>query len=373
MMARSRQRGIALLLVLWAFMILGVLAIDFGRYMRDDAMAAVNFADETQGYYVAVAAINRALLQAAKVLSGATPQGGSVTDPRSGSGGDSGADEDEDLLPTDGEWHDGTFHGATYQVRATDECGRVAINVLAQRASQGVAEDRERLKRMVTNIQYGSNQTRGKSQREAQDIDVIVDSIIDWVDPDHLTTNGAERDWYRANRDYEPKDGFFDSPQELLLVRGVTADLFYGTGGRPGLRDVISVFCRGERADALNAKTVTAPVLEVLFGLEPQEAADLIEQRRGADGDTFLPLLQGTLASRDPTMSEQLVWEAARIVYVEARADTSRERNQSTVAAVVDLSDEISEGPNPLRWFDRAPWTGSLPGGTVPERAEPVS
>src|SRR4030095_9694936 len=74
--AFRRQRGIALLLVLWAFMILGVLALDFGRYMRDDAMAAVNFADETQGYYVAVAAINRALLDAARVLTGGAAAGG---------------------------------------------------------------------------------------------------------------------------------------------------------------------------------------------------------------------------------------------------------------------------------------------------------
>ena len=176
----SRQRGIALLLVLWAFMILGVLALDFGRYMRDDAMAAVNFAEETQGYYVAVAAINKALLQASKVLSGAAPEGGSATDPAD-------EDEEQDLLPTDGEWHDGQFHGATYQVRATDECGRVAINALAQRASQGVAEDRDRLKRIITNLLYGSNQTGGKSQKQAQDVDSIVDSIIDWVDPDHLT------------------------------------------------------------------------------------------------------------------------------------------------------------------------------------------
>jgi general secretion pathway protein K len=363
----SRQRGIALLLVLWAFMILGVLALDFGRYMRDDAMAAVNFAEETQGYYVAVAAINKALLHASKVLSGAAPEGGSATDPAADE------DEEQDLLPTDGEWHDGQFHDATYQVRATDECGRVAINALAQRASQGVAEDRDRLKRIITNLLYGSNQTSGKSQKQAQDVDSIVDSIIDWVDPDHLTTNGAERDWYRANRDYEPKDGFFDSPQELLLVRGVTADLFYGSGGRPGLRDIISVFCRGDRAANLNAKTVTAPVLEVLFGLDPDEAANLIEQRKGADGTTFMTVLQGALASRDPTMSENLVWEAARIVYVEARADTARDRNRSTVAAVIDLSDEISDGPNPIRWFDRAPWNGSLPGGVAAKPEGPVS
>jgi type II secretory pathway component PulK len=364
-----RQRGVALLLVLWAFMILGVLAMDFGRYMRDDAMAAVNFAEETQGYYAAVAAINRQLFEATNRLNGVVPEGVDVPD----TGDDD--EEEDDLMPTDGEWHEGTFHGARYEVRAVDECGRIAINPLALRASQAGGElERERLKRIITNLLYGPNQTRGMQQREAQDVDALVSAIIDWVDPDHQTTNGAERDWYRANRDYEPKNGFFDSPQELLLVRGVTADLFYGVDGRPGLRDVISVACRGEEhADVLNAKTVTAPVLEVAFGLEPQEAEDLIEQRKGSDGATFVPILQSAVASRDPEMAERIVWEAARIVSVDARADTSRERNQSTVAALVDLTDELSDGPNPLRWFDRAPWAGSLPHGSGPSQAEPAS
>ena len=83
---RDRQRGIALLLVLWAFMILGVLALDFSRYMRDDAMAAVNFADETQGYYVALAGMHKALWQA-KVAREENPatgmRDGSAQDPKS--------------------------------------------------------------------------------------------------------------------------------------------------------------------------------------------------------------------------------------------------------------------------------------------------
>ena len=58
---RARQRGVALLLVLWVFMILGVLALDFSRYMRDDAMASVNLAEETRGYYLAIAGMQQAL------------------------------------------------------------------------------------------------------------------------------------------------------------------------------------------------------------------------------------------------------------------------------------------------------------------------
>ena len=49
---RRRQRGIALLLVLWVFMLLGALALDFSEYMRDDAMAAVNLADGLDGSLV---------------------------------------------------------------------------------------------------------------------------------------------------------------------------------------------------------------------------------------------------------------------------------------------------------------------------------
>src|SRR5579864_6922407 len=66
---RSRQRGVALLLVLWVFVLLGVLALDFSRYMRDDAMAAINYADETHGYYIALAGMNRALYERARVLN----------------------------------------------------------------------------------------------------------------------------------------------------------------------------------------------------------------------------------------------------------------------------------------------------------------
>src|SRR5213078_2004074 len=61
---RRGERGVALLLVLWIFMVLGVLALDFARYMRDDAMASINLADETQGYYLALAGMNRAIFDA---------------------------------------------------------------------------------------------------------------------------------------------------------------------------------------------------------------------------------------------------------------------------------------------------------------------
>jgi general secretion pathway protein K len=356
---RDRQRGIALLLVLWAFMILGVLALDFSRYMRDDAMAAVNFADETQGYYVALAGMQKALWQA-KVAREQNPatgmRQGSVTDPRSKNRGDDGEEGDEDALQADGQWHADTFHGAKYEVRVTDEGGRIPIN----RANEGM------LTRVITNLVRGGNATKGVNKRAEDEIAGIVDSILDWRDTDSLErTHGAESKWYRSNRGYPAKNGFFDFPQELLQVRGVTADLFYGSEDRPGLKDVITVF--NKKTDTINARTVTAPVLQALLGLEAAEAADLVAQRE-ENGADFVQMLQTKVAAIDPTLQEKLVDEPAHTVMIEARADTSQPRNQATVAAVWELEEGNLDEPQPLVWLDRAPWTGALPSGTIPEK-----
>src|SRR5437867_1221122 len=120
---RRRERGIALLLVMWVFMILGVLALDFAQYMRDDAMAAVNLAEETRGYYLALAGMNRSLFDAQQAFEHANPAAGNAAP---GHAGDD--DEPEGPVPPDGQWHEGTFAGGGYAVRVIDEGGRISLN-----------------------------------------------------------------------------------------------------------------------------------------------------------------------------------------------------------------------------------------------------
>jgi hypothetical protein len=65
---------------------------------------------------------------------------------------------------------------------------------------------------------------------EGEARDMVVDSILDWRDPDDFyRINGAENDYYRSLKEpYDCKNGNLDSIEELLLVRGVTPELFYG-------------------------------------------------------------------------------------------------------------------------------------------------
>src|SRR5207302_2228131 len=141
---RRRERGVALLLVLWIFVILGVLAMDFARYIRDDAMAAVNFSEETRAYYIALAGMNRTIFDADRARERAAP--GAVAQPV-----DADADDEDEPLPADGQWHEGEFAGGHYTVRMTDEGGRLSLNKI----------DDALLTRVITNLMRGGNATKG--------------------------------------------------------------------------------------------------------------------------------------------------------------------------------------------------------------------
>ena len=339
---RREERGVALLLVLWIFVILGVLAMDFARYIRDDAMAAVNFSEETRAYYLALAGMNRTIFDADRARERAAP--GAVAQPV-----DAESDDDEPL-PADGQWHDGEFAGGHYTVRMTDEGGRLSLNKI----------DDALLTRVITNLMRGGNTTKGMDRRATNEVSTVVDSILDWRDADHLKrAHGAESEFYLKRRPpYRAKNGFFDSPEELLLVRGMTPALFYGHDGIPGLREVFSVYSRSNNIHLRNASPA---VLQALLGFDADTAADLVAQR---DTDSTSFFQQITTQVSDPHLVQLMVEEEPRTVLLEGRADTQAQRNQSAVAAVVDLSSESAEGARVLRWLDRAPWSGAIVPGS---------
>jgi DNA uptake protein ComE-like DNA-binding protein len=72
----------------------------------------------------------------------------------------------------------------------------------------------------------------------------VADAILDWLDEDDETREvGAEYDYYSSlDPPYAPKNGPFETVEELLLVRGVTPDLLFGRDvNRNGMIDVHEV------------------------------------------------------------------------------------------------------------------------------------
>ena len=344
---RRRQRGLALILVLWIFMTLGVLALDFGQFMRDDAMAAVNLADHTRGYYLAIAGMNRAIYELMESRDAGEARGFLAEDFL-----DPEDERDSDLddvqlplhAPPDGEWHRGNFGGGSYAVRITDESGRVSIN----------SAPVELIKWALEGLISGADASGSRSRREMAAIDSLVDAIIDWRDPDDLVREyGAESEYYLALRPgYRAKNGYFESPEELLYVRGITPEMLYGSVEYPGMRDIFSVYSRQQ---GVNLRSVTAPVLQVLLQTDAETAAELIALRK-ENGQAFIDGIRVEIAAVNPILSLVLVDEPPRTLRVEAHADMKQDRNRARVACVIDLDSEILDGPRVLRWLDDAPW-----------------
>lgn len=150
----------------------------------------------------------------------------------------------------------------TFSYRIEDEEARLEINVAAP----------ERLTRLLDAIGV---------DRQARD--VIVDSVQDWRDTnDEHRPNGAEsEDYYlRQPVPYRARNGNLQDVSELLQIRGVTPQIFWGEPGRdagaarPGLSALVSV--TGRRL--VNLNSAPAPVLTAL-GFGAAEVTEVLQSR----------------------------------------------------------------------------------------------
>ncbi len=241
------ERGIALILVLWVTVLLTIIASSFVFAVRTESQGLANDIKHTEAYYIARSGMSLAV---ARLLSDISKSG------------DSAAEES-------GRW---IYDGRPYRVelskgyaeiRIYDEGGKVDLN----------AARREDLVRVLKGLGV-----------EGSLRDVIADSILDWRDDNNFhRLNGAEDDFYRKlTPGYEAKDGPFDTVDELLWVRGVTKELFYGhseddQGRVVGLRDVFTVFTGSYR---INVNTAPYELLLTVPGMDERAAANFIEARK---------------------------------------------------------------------------------------------
>ena len=307
MSRRHDERGIALILVLWVFMTLGVIALDFSRYMRDDAMAAVNFADETRSYYTAMAGMNLAIWWA-------NQQGAICVPPKDDivGAGNVENDDDGDGCPDDkivpGKWTQREVAGeGLFAFQVTDEDGRISLN----KAPDDV------IKTVITNLLLGPDAAiQGVDRREQKDVDLIVDGIRAWKDPSNATASGLGGDHALEMR-RRSKVTWFSFNEELLSIPGITTDLFYGNGTTPGLVDVFSSLSKEESP---HADTLARGVADALG--EPPPSTGTTE---------------------------------VHLVRIRACADIRKPRNQARIEAVVHLDTGGGTAPRVVRWIDRAP------------------
>lgn len=134
----------------------------------------------------------------------------------------------------------------------------------------------------------------------------VSDSILDWIDPDDQPRpNGAESEYYLSLAPpYQAKNGPLDDLTELMLIRGVTPDMFHGTDlsqidvprsvtGRalmvnkyngPIYTNALKEIFTTTSARFVNLNTASALVLQTVLGVDGPTAQAIINRRAGVDG-----------------------------------------------------------------------------------------
>ncbi len=178
----TKQNGIALVLVLWMLSLLIILATGYSRMMRTETLLTANMVNTAKAKSLAETAVSLAISELLIV-------------------------SDEEPLKTDGSIYTRKYnqHNIDFGVRA--ESGKIDLNTAS------------------SELLYGLLLT---SDVPEEKILTLVHAILDWRDKDNLArTFGAEDSDYSNNGlEYGAKDGAFNSIDELMLVMGMTPELF---------------------------------------------------------------------------------------------------------------------------------------------------
>ncbi|MBI5788188.1 MAG: general secretion pathway protein GspK [Candidatus Schekmanbacteria bacterium] len=267
---QPQQRGVALMLVLWVMAILSIIVAEFAFSMRTELKIAGNYKEEAENYYRAQAAIQQALTEilhpdvAYHYVDGGKLIFGKKEQTLEGEAPAQKA-ETENTVPQRGKL---PLNNGFFSYKIEDEEGKIYLN----RFAIDNEPNRQILSRL---LEMGGNVT-DEAERET-----IIDSIMDWLDKDDLhKINGAEDDYYKGlDPPYECKDGPFDTVEELLLVKGMTPQILFGTTDEQGTTSGgIAKYLTVWGTNRFNPYTADETTRVIMFGEEQAAAMELYDE-----------------------------------------------------------------------------------------------
>ncbi len=254
MTRNHQQAGSVLIVVMWVMVAMSLLAMSFSASIRTEVDAARNAVDQKEAYYLSRAGIEYAIY---KIIESQTAFAQLQRQREEGF---------QSLPPVLTGSVDLAMGRGNASVEIIDETGKINVNLAPNY------------------LFYNLLIAVGLDEQQA---DIITDSIEDWRDRDDLHhLNGAESDYYQSLPEpHLAKNGPLDVPEELLLVRGITPEIYYGRKGTTesgeqveyyGLQKYLTTFGNINR---INVNSAPVPVLAAVPGLDG-EAANLIYSMR---------------------------------------------------------------------------------------------
>ena len=252
----KNQDGIALMVVLWVFVLLMALATEFAFSMKGEVNSTRNYKEDIQAYHLAKSGIHLAMAEILYPSSfHASHQDFGLimgTSPKGSKRGPTQSDKNAYRTSIRQEINLGSGL-ITYSLQ--DENSKIPINKTT----------RNTLVKVLTSAGIESKEKK----------DVIADSILDWIDSDkNHRLNGAENDFYQnLIPPYFAKNAPIENLDELSKIRGIDEKILYGTNQRKGLINFFTTY----NVKSVNPNTASPEVLSIIFS--ESQAKSIMKER----------------------------------------------------------------------------------------------
>ncbi len=258
----KRENGLILIIVMWVLTILMVIIMSFSLMTRTETYATLAYREGMEKKFLAEAGIERAIIEIFY---------------RNMFRGRDMLEGDKQVWKVDNSPYIIPMSNGQIMIKIIDDSGKININNLNDLS--GI---------ILKNILINS----GVSDEDAS---IIVDSILDWKDPDDLRRlNGAENDYYMSlPKPYKAKNAQFDTLEELLLVKGMRQDILFGNGEKKGIIEFVTIHSY-TNTNTINLLSAPREVLLAVPGLTQEIVEDIISKRETltASGSLNVPLPQ---------------------------------------------------------------------------------
>jgi len=270
----SNNRGIALLITLSVTTMLVAAALEYNRRARFEVLSSTVLRDRLMLASMASAGIHAAMAMLIK--------------DKAESAFDSLQEDWADPEKINEVLQEIPFERGKLSVVITDELSRVQVNALVKFPdSRQFNPSQIMIWERILNVVASEDDLQDDSNPTA-----IVNSVKDWLDSgdDEATTglSGAESSYYEEqDPPYSSRNGPIADLNELLLIKGITPQIYHGAANAPGLADYMTVHGLVTGAGnafkwpgRININTADIPVLAALLGTENQDLAQALYESR---------------------------------------------------------------------------------------------
>jgi general secretion pathway protein K len=335
-----REKGGALLTVLWLSAALAAIAFSVATEVRSETDRVSSSADGLRAYYLATGSVERAVQWMMWGNLARNPDGSPRWQPN----------QPRMYM---------NFPSGDAVVELIPESAKLNINTASP----------DDLLRVVVAVTGNVDRSRE-----------IVDAIVDWRSPVAPPTV-FDQFYFSISPTFQSRHASFEEIEELLLVRGMTPEVFYGnyipTGdansrmlATGGLRDCLSVW---GGPGPFDINTVSPALMEAV-GVPPEGVAQIVASRTVQPFRNMGEVAQLGFPTPRMALGGNVIWTlraSARL----RRPDNSPSEVVRTSAAVVKLVNQDLYPYAPvhvLRWYDDA-WSQSvvLPAVVPPGSPQP--